>query len=299
MPSPHSGSHPGSHSGSHSGPPHLRLGVSSYSYWHFSGPKVPLETVIERANHLGLVGVEVIQQQLQSEDLPYLKKLRRHAFQHGVALYNLGTSQDFVWDEAEQRRENVAHTRRCLELAHELGASSIRVNAGSWRRPGESGGLLETRGWVTPWAGAAEDEGFAWAIDGLGACTQEAERLGVTMLLENHWGLTTTAVGMLRVLDGVASPWLRAILDTGNFYFEEDMYGAMERVAPWVDLAHAKTYPGGGTAVTIEFDYGRIFGILKAAGFRGYVTLEMEGREHADTAVPKSVAMLREAWDAA
>jgi sugar phosphate isomerase/epimerase len=30
--------------------------------------------------------------------------------------------------------------------------------------------------------------------------------------------------------------------------------------------------------------------------YTGYVTLEMEGREHADTAVPKSLALLREAF---
>ena len=52
---------------------------------------------------------------------------------------------------------------------------------------------------------------------------------------------------MLHLLKMVDSPWLRAILDTGNFYFEDDMYGAMEQLAPWVDLMHAKSYPGGGT----------------------------------------------------
>ncbi len=276
-----------------------RLGVSSYSYWHFTPEKVSIETVIDKANALGLAGVEIVQQQLDSEDLTYLKKLRRHAFQSGVALYNLGTSQDFVWDEPEKRRENVLHTQHCLDLAHELGASSIRVNAGFWRRPGSGGGLVETGGWVTPWEGASEEEGFNWAIEGLSACLEHAQKRGVMMLLENHWGLTTSAEGMLRVLEGVNSPWLRAILDTGNFYFMEDMYAEMEKVAPWVDLAHAKTYPGGGTTFTIDIDYPRVFRILEKAGFKGYVTLEMEGNEHAETAVPKSVEILEEAWNAA
>jgi L-ribulose-5-phosphate 3-epimerase len=208
----------------------------------------------------------------------------------------LGTSQDFVWDDPEERRKNVLHTKHCLELANALGASSIRVNAGWWRREGEWGGLVETRGWATPWEGSAEDEGFQWAIDGLGACVEEAERQGVMMLLENHWGLTTTADGMLRILEGVNSPWLRAILDTGNFYFAEDMYAEMEKIAPWVDLLHAKTYPGGGKVFTIPVDYPRVFGILERAGFRGYVTIEMEGHEAAETAVPRSVTLLHEAY---
>lgn len=273
-----------------------RLGVSSYSYWHFTPEKVSLETVIDEASRLGLAGVEIIEQQLESSDLPYLKRLRRHAFRNGVALYNLGTSQDFVWDDPEERRKNVESTRRDLERAHELGAASIRVNAGWWRRDGHWGSLTETRGWATPWPGTTEDEGFAWATDALAELTGDAERLGVTMLLENHWGLTTRASGMLRILERVDSPWLRAILDTGNFHYADDMYEDMERIAPWVDLLHAKTYPGGGKVFTIDVDYPRVFRMMEAAGFRGYVTIEMEGHEAADTAVPKSVELLLGAW---
>ena len=275
--------------------PPLRLGVSSYSYWHFTPEKTPLEFVIDRAHDLGLFGVEILQEQLESEDNAYLQQLKRHAFRKGVALYNLGTSQSFVWDEADKRRENVEHTKRCIDLAHALGVPSIRVNAGTWRREG-SGSLQETRGWSEPWAGATQDDGFDWAIEGLRACLEHAERMGVMMLLENHWGLTTTAAGMLRVLEGVNSPWLRAILDMGNFYYDGDMYGAMEKVAPWVDLAHAKTYPGGGLVFTIPIDFERVFKMLRAAGFNGYVSIEMEGREHADTAVPKSFETLQAAW---
>lgn len=275
---------------------HLRLGVSSYSYWHFTSETVPLETIIDSAHDLGLLGVEILQQQLASEDNAYLQKIKRHAFRNGVTLYNLGTAQDFVWDDPAKRQENVEHTKRCIDLAHALGIPSIRVNAGTWRRGETFKGLEATRGWVTPWEGATEDDGFNWAIEGLRACLEHAEKRGVMLLLENHWGLTTTADGMLRILETINSPWLRAILDMGNFYYDGDMYTAMEKIAPWVDLAHAKTYPGGGEVFTIPLDYARIFKILKGAGFTGYVSIEMEGKEPAATAVPQSINMLGEAW---
>ena len=275
----------------------LRLGVSSYSYWHFTPEKTPLEYVIDQAHHLGLMGVEILQQQLESEDNAYLQKLKRHAFRKGVTLYNLGTSQDFVWDDAAKRKENVEHTKRCIDLAHALGVPSIRVNAGTWRQGDDGPGLIETKGWVTPWEDATEDDGFNWAIEGLGACLEHAQERGVMLLLENHWGLTTTADGMLRILEEINSPWLRAILDMGNFYYDGDMYTAMEKVAPWVDLAHAKTYPGGGLVFTIPLDFERIFRILKGAGFTGYVSIEMEGKEAAETAVVKSARLLQKAWE--
>jgi sugar phosphate isomerase/epimerase len=125
-----------------------------------------------------------------------------------------------------------------------------------------------------------------------------AER-GVMLLLENHWGLTTTAVNMVRIIEGVNSPWLRAIVDMGNFYFEPDRVAAVRTIAPYVDLAHAKTYPGGGKVYTLDLEYAEMFRVLLAAGFGGYVSLEMEGHEAAETAVPKSVALLQEAWTAA
>jgi len=275
----------------------LRLGVSSYSYWHFTPEKTPLEHVIDQAHDLGLMGIEVLQQQLESEDNSYLQSLKRHAFRKGVTLYNLGTAQDFVWDDAAKRKGNVEHTKNCIDLAHALGVPSIRVNAGTWRRGDNPPGLIETKGWVTPWEGASEDDGFNWAIEGLGACVEHAQKRGVMMLLENHWGLTTTADGMLRILEEINSPWLRAILDMGNFYYDGDMYAAMEKIAPWVDLAHAKTYPGGGLVFTIPLDFERIFRILEGAGFTGYVSIEMEGKEAAETAVAKSAETLRAAWD--
>jgi L-ribulose-5-phosphate 3-epimerase len=273
----------------------LRLGVSSYSYWHFTPEKVPLATIIDKAADAGVMGLEILHQQLESEDNSYVQGTKRQAFRRGLALYNLGTSQDFIARDAEARGQQVQHTLHCIDLAHALGVPSIRVNAGTWQYKGGPG-LVESRGWTEPWDGFSEDDGFNWAIEGLGACVAHAEKQGVMLLLENHWGLTTTAEGMLRVLEGVNSPWLRAILDMGNFYYDGDMYTAMEQIAPYVDLAHAKTYPGGGLVFTIDIDFARVFRILKRAGFRGYVSIEMEGHEHADTAVPKSVKVLQEAW---
>ncbi|MCB0110462.1 MAG: sugar phosphate isomerase/epimerase, partial [Caldilineaceae bacterium] len=68
------------------------------------------------------------------------------------------------------------------------------------------------------------------------------------------------------------------------------------RIAPHVWLAHAKTYHGGGTWYTLDLDYARVFTLLLANGFQGYVSIEMEGAEAAESAMPQSVSMLRDAW---
>jgi len=61
-------------------------------------------------------------------------------------------------------------------------------------------------------------------------------------------------------------------------------------------FVQAKTYPGGGEWYTLDLDYQRIARMLREANYRGYVSLEMEGKEDAATAVPKSIDLLRKAF---
>jgi sugar phosphate isomerase/epimerase len=92
----------------------------------------------------------------------------------------------------------------------------------------------------------------------------------------------------------VNSPWLGINLDTGNW--PGDPYEGIEALAPYATIVQAKTYYGGGVWYTLDLDYPRIATILKKAGFKGWVSLEMEGKEAADTAVPKSLELLRKAF---
>jgi len=40
--------------------PRIKLGIASYSYWHFRTTKVPIETVIEKTAALGVEGVDIL-----------------------------------------------------------------------------------------------------------------------------------------------------------------------------------------------------------------------------------------------
>ena len=111
------------------------------------------------------------------------------------------------------------------------------------------------------------------------------------MGLENHWGLGVTPEGIKRVVNAINSPWLQVTLDTGNFL--EEPYDRLAQLAPQTVLMQTKTYHGGGRWYTLDLDYARIAKIMKDAGFKGYVSLEFEGKEDPLTAIPKSLAMLR------
>jgi len=116
----------------------------------------------------------------------------------------------------------------------------------------------------------------------------------VVLGLENHWGLGLTPQGVMRIVDTIDSPWLKVTMDTGNFL--EDPYERLEMIAPKTVFVQAKTYYGGGIWYALDLDYERVAAILRKQEYRGYVSLEFEGREDPKTAIPKSLAVLRKAF---
>lgn len=272
----------------------IKLGLSTYSYWHFRTQRVPIEKVIDEASRLNVPGVDILHRQMDSEDAAYLQKLKRHAFLNGVDLICLSIHQDFVDPKPEERQKNIDHTLKCIELAYQMGIPSIRLNSGRWNTIASFDDLMKARGDEPILPGHSEDEGFKWAIDSIEKCLPKAAQCGVALALENHWGLTRTPEGLLRILKAIDSPWLGALMDTGNFL--EDPYPKLEAIAPKTIFVQAKTYYGGGEWYTLDLDYTRVAKILNAVNYNGYVSLEFEGKDPASTAVPKSLDHLRKSF---
>ena len=269
----------------------IKLGIASYSYWHFRDPKISIEQVIDESAALGVEGIDILHRQMESEEIPYLQKLKRHAFLSGMDLIALSIHQDFVDPDPAYRRQQVEHTLRCIELAHEIGIPCIRLNSGRWNTIQSFDDLMAARGLEPILPGFREQDGFDWCIDCIEQCLTAAERNGVMLALENHWGLTRTPEGLLRILDAIQSPWLGALMDTGNFL--EEPYPKLEQIAPRTVYVQAKTYFGGGEWYTLDLDYQRIGWMLKQHAYRGYVSLEFEGKDPAQEGVRRSIELLR------
>ena len=280
----------------------FKLAMSTYSYWHFRTEKVTIEKVIDATAALGVEGVDILHRQMDIDELgpltadvhAYCQKLKRHAFRAGVALVNLSIHQDFVSPNPAERHKWIAHTEKCIEIAYALGIPCIRLNSGRWKTIQSFDDLMKARGEEPILPGYKEDDGFKWCIESTQKCIELAAQRGVLLALENHWGLSRTPEGLLRIVDAVNSPWLGALMDTGNFL--EDPYDKLAKIAPKTVFVQAKTYEGGGEWYTLDLDYKRIAKLLREAGYTGYISLEMEGKEDPATAVPKSIAMLREAF---
>jgi L-ribulose-5-phosphate 3-epimerase len=272
------------------------IGVSTYSFWQFNGPKesVSIESCIDSAAAMGFDGIELLLMQMASEENSYLQSLKKRAFHSGLALCGFSTHQGFLSPDAASREENIKKTIHQIELAYALGIPTMRLNTGRWGTTKSFDDLMANKGIEPTISGYTDEDGYKWVIDSISKCLPKAEECGVVLGLENHWGLGRTAKGVKRIVDTLKSPWLKVTLDTGNFL--EDPYEQMELLAPDAYLMQAKTYYGGGKWYSLDLDYGRIGAMMRRNNYKGFISLEFEGKEKPLVAIPKSLELLRKSF---
>ena len=270
-----------------------KIGVSSYSFWHFDADKKPtMGYCIEKAARMGFDGIEFLLVQMSSTENTHLQKLKKKAFHAGLDIIGLSTHQGFLNPSKEYRDENINKTIDQIEIAYQLGIPTMRINTGRWGTSESFDALMANKGIEPPIDGYDENDGFPWVIESIEKCIPTAEKCGVVLGLENHWGLGISAKNVKRIIDEINSPWLRATLDTGNFL--EDRDNQIQTLAPYACLVQAKTYYGGGVWYSLDIDYNKIGNVMRENNYKGYISLEFEGNEDPDTAVPKSLKVLRD-----
>jgi L-ribulose-5-phosphate 3-epimerase len=272
------------------------IAVSTYSFWHFEKQaKFTIAECIDMAAEMGFDAVELLEVQMTPAEKSdqSLQAIKRQAHRLGLSLCSISTHQSFLFPEAAERTKNIDGTIASIEMAYKLGIPSIRVNTGRWQTVKNFDELMRKRGVAPPLPGYTDEDAYPWVVDAFEKCLPVAEKCGVILALENHWGLCRTPEGLLRIVNSIKSPWMGVTMDTGNFL--EDPYDKLEMIAPKTTFVQAKTYYGGGVWYTLDLDYLRIGSILRKYGYKGFVSLEFEGKEDPKTAVPKSLAVLRNA----
>lgn len=269
-----------------------KIGVSSYSFWHFDENSKPsMSFCIENAARMGFDGIEFLLVQMSSVDNSHLQMLKKKAFHAGLDIMGLSTHQGFLNPSENYRNDNINKTIDQIEIAYKLGIPTMRINTGRWGTSESFDALMANKGIEPPISGYTETDGFPWVIDSIEKCLPTAEKCGVVLGLENHWGLGISAKNVKKIIEEIDSPWLKATLDTGNFL--EDRDNQIKNLAPYACLVQAKTYYGGGVWYTLDIDYESIGRVMRDNNYKGYISLEFEGNEDPMTAVPKSLEVLR------
>ncbi len=252
----------------------MRLSCAGYTFnTYFRERGLTLEQYADFCADIGLDGVELTQYYFPETSGPYLNDLKRHLFRRGLELAGTAIGGAFCLPTEEEREKHAAFVKEWLDISAQLGSPCLRVFAGEVPE------------------GHTENDALQWTIAGLKECAERAQAVGVMIGLENHGGLTATADGLIRILKGVASEWVGALLDFGNY--SKDPYSEFEQTAPHTVMTHAKpTASFGGTHGWI--DYGRVDEIMRKVGYSGFLSIEYEepGKD-AMVEVPRFAAYLR------
>lgn len=258
----------------------MKLGCSSWSYH-----KAIVEGRLDQqrwlrlcAAELELDGVELLDIHFPTLEREYLQGIKKRCTDLGLTISCVSVSNDFgVIDD--QRRAEVDKVKRWVDLTAYFGAPVLRVFAG----------------WISRerWTGSVDDTKRAcWSatIDCLRECTEYASVAGIVLGLENHngYGIAGSADEVERCLSEVGSPWLRLNLDTGD-------YGDIESIRRTLPLAvhvHAKLYDLDADGLDRQ-DWPAIMSVLREGRYRGFLSIEYEGKEDQLTAVPRGVRALR------
>jgi sugar phosphate isomerase/epimerase len=109
--------------------------------------------------------------------------------------------------------------------------------------------------------------------------------------VEDDGGLTTTAEPTVAIVKQTDSPYVGINLDTGNF--PKNGYSQVALCMPYALNVHFKVNVGGADGTKEKADWDRLIGMFAKAGYKGYISLEYEDKEDAETAVPRLAAELR------
>jgi sugar phosphate isomerase/epimerase len=245
------------------------------------------------AGTLGIAAVELLDCFWQDEarELPEVKA----AAGEGLAIGAYAIGNDFVAPDAGERLRQVDYVKHGVDVAAALGTRILRVFSGNARE-----GI--------PFATARQ-----WIVEGLAHAAAYAEGRGVVLALENHGLFAGRSDQVAGILDEVASPALKATMDTANFLLVgEEPHVAVAALAGRAAHVHLKDfkrvdpdYAGPSFASTGTDRYvgtvlgegdvrlAAVFDSLRRAGFDGVLSLEYEGTGDAREGVRRSLANLK------
>jgi L-ribulose-5-phosphate 3-epimerase len=215
------------------------------------------------ASKFGLHNVELLAAHFPSVEKGYLRGLRAAVEKAGSHIIDIpvGATASFYDPDESKRREAIDYGKKWIDIAAAAGSPSVRLH-------------------IAGVTGVAPDADRT--AESLKQVADYGAQRNVIVTLENDDLVTEDAFFIVRVLDKVQNPYLRALPDfansmlSGDPEFNYDALALMFRHA--YNISHMKDSEVGEGGRVYTVDVERIFRIAEAAGYRGYFSLEWEGR---------------------
>jgi sugar phosphate isomerase/epimerase len=262
------------------GKAHIRLSIAAYSYRKYLAlnqkprPPMTLEDFIDTAAVMNLDAVELTAYYFPQTTPEYLAQLKGRCTHLGLDISGTAVGNNFCRGDALKLKAEIESVKRWVEHTSRLGGKTIRIFAGSADK------------------GDSEEKARGRCIEAIQEACDHAGKYGVFLALENHGGITATIDQTLALVRAVKHDWFGVNWDTGNFH-SADPYADLEKLAPYAVTVQIKTELQRAGMPKEQSDLPRLIGILRTAGYRGYVALEYEAAEDPKTAVPRHLEALQ------
>ena len=254
--------------------PRLLVGCCAYSFLKYlDAGKMTMEGFILKGVAMGVNGLDMTTYWLKSTDSDYLLSLRHLAFKEGMPFSGAACRAGLLQPDDAKRREVVEEIKTWVDRTDVLGASHLRVFAG--KLP----------------AGATPAQGVDWTVESMKAACDYAAKKGITLGVETHSGITQKADITLEILRRVDSPYAGITLDITHFISDsdEDLYKQIEACIPYATQTHIRDHFDNHHPIDLD----RIWQMFARAGYKGYMSLEYQGREDALIAAPNLVQRMK------
>lgn len=213
-------------------------------------------------------------------DPAYIKELKKRAADAGVRNHLIMVDGENIADlDSGKRAHAVESHYHWVDVANELGCTSIRVNLGALDQEG-----------------SAEEVGKA-AVEGYSKLLEFGQKNKMNIIVENHIGHSCNGQWLSGVMRQVNHPRAGTLPDFGNFCVrrtkpatqdiagymattcleEYDKYKGVEELMPYAKGVSAKSHRFTSDGNDQDVDFFRMFDIIRKSGFRGIVGIEYEG----------------------
>ena len=240
-----------------------------------------MEDFILKCVEMGVLGAEMTAYWFKSTDLDYLLSLRHLAFKNGVTLAGVGSGPDsrvhLLYADPAKRREAQDEIKRWIDITDSLGASHMRIFAGS---------LPE---------GVSAAQGMDWAVESMKIVCDYSATKGITLGVETHGGIALKGEPSIELIRRVDSPYAGLSLDiqhlTGDPDSDEERYKQIEACVPYTTQTHITDRFDNRRPIDLD----RIWRIFSKHGFRGYMSLEYnDSAGDVLTGAPRMIERMKE-----
>lgn len=210
----------------------------------------------------GIHNVEPLDEHFHSTDAAYILKLRRAAENAGCRIVDLpcGSKASYYDPDAGKRQAALQNGKKWVDIALELGSPSIRTQISG---PPNLNPDVER------------------AAQSLAALADYGAAKNIIVALENDDNRTEDPFFIVKVLEKVRNPFLRALPDFCNSMMTHDQdFNNRAMTAMFghaYNIAHMKDEEGDDAGHFHSVDVAKCFAIAKAQGYRGYFSMEWEG----------------------